>query len=63
MSRQNNYARNQFFRQSMARADVLRKRKESLKAAKAGEVLPDPTEVVEKVSDEVVPDPEVVEEA
>ena len=53
MSRQSNYARNSFFRQSMARAN--------LQQLKGGEVIEDPKTVVE-TEDVMEDDPKEVEE-
>lgn len=62
MSRRSNYAKQDFFRISRARADAFQKRKAEIARMKSGEVVEDPKQVVE-MSDEVVPDPvEVVEE-
>ena len=61
MSRQSNYARNSFFRQSMARAEMLQKKRKNLQQLKGGEVVEDPKTVVE-TEDSVEDDPkEVVE--
>lgn len=61
MSRQNNFAKKQFFQKSISRAQVTQKRKKDILAFKNGEVMPDPVEVVE-TTDETVPDPEVIDE-
>ena len=64
MSRQQLMSRNSFFRANMQRADMLKKRKQSLAQAKYGEVIKDPKEVsnAEVVEESVVPDLEVSEE-
>lgn len=64
MSRQQIASRNNFFRSSMHRADMLKKRKQSLAQAKYGEVVKDPKQVddAEVVEESVVPDLEVTEE-
>lgn len=64
MSRQQLMSRNSFFRANMQRADMLKKRKQSLAQAKYGEVIKDPKEVsdAEVIEESVVPDLEVSEE-
>lgn len=64
MSRQQIASRNNFFRSNMQRAEMLRKRKQSLTQAKYGEVIKDPKQVddTEVVDESVVPDLEVSEE-
>ena len=64
MSRQQMASRNSFFRANMQRADMLKKRKQSLAQAKYGEVIKDPKEVsdAEVIEESVVPDLEVSEE-
>lgn len=62
MSRQNISARNAFFRNSMAKNGAIQKKRKELKLYKSGEILPDPKEVVE-ITEENVPDPEVVSES
>ena len=64
MSRQQIASRNNFFRSNMQRAEMLRKRKQTLEQAKYGEVIKDPKQVddTEVVAESVVPDLEVSEE-
>lgn len=63
MSRQNNYTKKQFFQNSMARAQVLQKKRKDIKNIKYGNVVePDPKVVTGEIIDETVADPEVVEE-
>ena len=64
MSRQQIASRNNFFMSNMRRADMLKKRKQSLAQAKYGEVIKDPKEVsnAEVIEESVVPDLEVSEE-
>jgi len=62
MSRQNINARNSFFRANSAKMNMLNKRRKEIKMAKNGEVLPDPKVVTGESQDEMVNDPEVVEE-
>ena len=61
MSRQNNFAKQQFFQKSIARANAYAKKKKDIQMLKSGEVLPDPSSVVE-IEDSQEADPtEVVE--
>lgn len=61
MSRQSNFAKKQFFQKSMARANVYAKKKKDIQMMKSGEVLPDPSSVIE-TEDIQEADPEVVVE-
>lgn len=61
MSRQSNYARNNFFKASMQRAQMLRKKKKDIQDIKNGNfVEPDPKNVKMESEDSVLADPEEV---
>ena len=63
MSRQNIYARNNFFRQSVQKAQVMQKRKKDIKSLQYGnEVVPDPKGGVIETEDSIEQDLEVVED-
>lgn len=47
MSRRSSFAKQSFFRQSMARAEMLQKKRKNLQQLKGGEVVKDPNTVVE----------------
>ena len=61
MSRQSNYAKKQFFQKSIARANIYAKKKKDIQMLKSGEVLPDPSTVIE-TEDIQEADPEEVSE-
>ena len=62
MSRQSNFAKRQFFNNSMQRAQAVQKKKADIRSIKYGNIsVPDPTNVVE-IEDEMVEDMEVVED-
>lgn len=60
MSRQSNFAKKQFFQKSMARANIYAKKKKDIQMMKSGEVLPDPSSVIESTEDVQEADPEEV---
>lgn len=62
MSRQSNFAKKQFFQKSMARANVYAKKKKDIQMMKSGEVLPDPSSVIETEDIQEADPEEVVEE-
>ena len=63
MSRQNIYARNNFFKQSMQKAQTTRKKKKDIKSLQYGNmVVPDPKNGVIETEDSVEQDLEVVED-
>ena len=62
MSRQSNFAKKQFFQKSMARANVYAKKKKDIQIMKSGEVLPDPSSVIETEDIQEADPEEIVEE-
>ena len=61
MSRQNNFAKRQFFNSSIAHAKVTQKKRKDIQSIKNGNVVePDPKVVTAETIDETVADPEVV---
>lgn len=63
MSRQSNFAKKQFFQKSMARANVYAKKKKDIQMMKSGEVLPDPSSVIETEDIQEADPEEVVDES
>jgi len=63
MSRQSNFAKNQFFQKSIARANVYAKKKKDIQIMKSGEVLPDPSSVIETEDVQEADPEEVVDES
>lgn len=63
MSRQNTFARNQFFNKSMQRAQMIQKKKKDIKSIKYGNIVePDPKVVTGESEDIIEKDLEVVDE-
>ena len=63
MSRQNIYARNNFFKQSIQKAQVTQKKKKDIKSLQYGNiVVPDPKGGVIETEDSIEQDLEVVED-
>ena len=63
MSRQSNFAKKQFFQKSMARANVYAKKKKDIQMTKSGEVLPDPSSVIETEDIQEADPEEVIDES
>ena len=63
MSRQSNFAKKQFFQKSMARANVYAKKKKDIQMMKSGEVLPDPSSVIETEDVQEADPEEVIDES
>lgn len=63
MSRQSNFAKKQFFQKSMARANVYAKKKKDIQMMKSGEVLPDPSSVIETEDIQEADPEEVIDES
>jgi hypothetical protein len=66
MPRNNNFARNSFFKASMAKADALHKKRVEMRNLKSGEIMPDlpvseGNTQPKVIGEEVVPDLEVDE--
>ena len=63
MSRQNNFAKKQFFQSSISKSQVIQKRKKDIKSLQYGNiVVPDPKNGVVETEDSVEQDLEVVED-